>query len=237
MPASPPSGLTKADASLGDAYNAEGYWSSLSARGYTLDNRYNYRRDGLPINAETAIALDNKERLELLKGTSGLQAGTSAPGGLVNLVVKRPNGNHRQAAHRRREAGSVLGRRRHRPALRRRRPHRLAPQRRHERLDPLVRNTRGQRSSAGPGRRLAAEPDTLLQAEIESSHQRQPSVAGYSMLGDTVAQRRRHRPAPQPERPALAPERGVRNGSTASLRLVQALARDWRFSAHACSSG
>ena len=54
--------LTKADASLGDAYNADGYWASLSARGYTLDNRYNYRRDGLPINAETAIALDNKER-------------------------------------------------------------------------------------------------------------------------------------------------------------------------------
>ncbi len=137
--------LTKADASLGDAYNADGYWSSLSARGYTLDNRYNYRRDGLPINAETAIGLDNKERLELLKGTSGLQAGTSAPGGLINLVVKRPNGTLRQARVEVREAGSVLGAvdvgqrfgadsrigLRLNAAL--------------EKLDPLVRNTRGRR--------------------------------------------------------------------------------------------
>ena len=36
------------------------------------------------------IAQGNKEALEVLKGSSGLQAGTSAPGGLVNLVVKRP---------------------------------------------------------------------------------------------------------------------------------------------------
>jgi iron complex outermembrane recepter protein len=84
--------LTRLDASIADAYNADGYWAILSARGYTLDNRFNYRRDGLPINAETAVALDNKERIEVLKGTSGIQAGTSAPGGLVNLVVKRPMG-------------------------------------------------------------------------------------------------------------------------------------------------
>ena len=59
-------------------------------RGFVLDNRFNFRRDGLPINAETSIPLDNKERIEILKGTSGIQAGTSAPGGLVNYVVKRP---------------------------------------------------------------------------------------------------------------------------------------------------
>jgi iron complex outermembrane receptor protein len=53
---------------------------------------YNYRRDGLPINAETALPWPTRNALELLKGTSGIQAGTSAPGGLVNLVVKRPTG-------------------------------------------------------------------------------------------------------------------------------------------------
>jgi iron complex outermembrane receptor protein len=73
-----------------DAYNAPGYWDFLSIRGFTLDNRFNYRREGLPISAETSIPLDNKERIEILKGTSGIQAGTSAPGGLVNYVVKRP---------------------------------------------------------------------------------------------------------------------------------------------------
>ncbi len=101
------SGLTRLDASASDAYNAEGYWSNLSVRGYVLDNRFNYRRDGLPINAETAIALDNKERLELLKGTSGVQAGTSAPGGLLNLVVKRPNGPIRTVRLEARASGST----------------------------------------------------------------------------------------------------------------------------------
>ena len=82
--------LTQFDASLGDAYNSAGYWDYLSIRGFTLDNRFNYRREGLPISAETSIPLDNKERVEILKGTSGIQVGTSAPGGLVNFVVKRP---------------------------------------------------------------------------------------------------------------------------------------------------
>ncbi len=78
------------DASVADSYNSPAYWDVLSVRGYTLDNRYNYRREGLPISAETMIGMDNKERIELFKGTSGIQAGTSAPGGLVNHVVKRP---------------------------------------------------------------------------------------------------------------------------------------------------
>ena len=48
--------LTRVDAGTTDAYNAPGYWGQLAVRGFTLDNRFNYRRDGLPINAETVIA-------------------------------------------------------------------------------------------------------------------------------------------------------------------------------------
>jgi len=80
--------VVRIDPAVSDAYNAEGYWDYLTIRGFVLDNRYNYRRDGLPINAETSLPLGNKESVEILKGTSGLQAGTSAPGGLVNFVFK-----------------------------------------------------------------------------------------------------------------------------------------------------
>ncbi len=90
--------ITRLDASFTDAYNAPGYWNQVAVRGYTLDNRFNYRRDGLPINAETVIGQANKQSLEVLKGTSGLQAGTSAPGGLLNLVVKRPRVGVREAS-------------------------------------------------------------------------------------------------------------------------------------------
>src|SRR3989344_5665870 len=66
--------LTKLDASTTDAYNPIGYWDSLNVRGFELDKAYNFRREGLPISAETRIALDNKAGIELLKGTSGMQA-------------------------------------------------------------------------------------------------------------------------------------------------------------------
>ena len=53
--------LTRLDAAVSDAYNADGLLGPASrVRGFTLDNRYNYRRDGLPINAETSLPLDNK---------------------------------------------------------------------------------------------------------------------------------------------------------------------------------
>ncbi len=224
--------LGRVDASVGDAYNAEGYWSSLSVRGYGLDNRFNVRRDGLPINGETAVALENKDRLELLKGTSGVQAGTSAPGGLLNLVVKRPNGEHRTVRLGVRERGSVLGAvdLGHRFGSDGAIGVRLTAA--YEKLDAVVRHTRGERSLLALAVDWQLGRDTLLQAEVESSRQRQPSVAGYSMHGNSV-------PSPH----AIDPRRNlndqpwrqdvVLDGDTASLRWQQRLSERWRLSAHA----
>ena len=225
-------GLTRLDASLGEAYNAEGYWSILSARGYTLDNRGNYRRDGLPINAETAIALDNKERIDLLKGTSGIQAGTSAPGGVVDLVVKRPNGNLRSARVEVREAGAVLvaadlGQRFGVDGV-----FGLRLNAAHERLRPQVRNADGRRSLWALAGDWQVGADTLLQAEVESSRQTQPSVAGFSMLGDAVPDARAVDPRINLNRQPWS-QPVVMNGDTASLRWQQRLSAGWQFTAHA----
>jgi len=230
------SGLVRLDASVADAYNAEGYWSNLAVRGFTLDNRYNYRRDGLPINAETAIALDNKERLELLKGISGMQAGTSAPGGLLNLVVKRPQAGVRELSLQWRQPGSLgvsldLS---ERFGAEQRWGWRLNAA--SERLDPAQRNTRGERSMAALALDWQLSPDTLLQAEIESSRQSQPSVAGHSMLGnrvpDAAAIDRRLNLNDQAWRQPV-----VFNGNTASLRVQHRLSEDWSLSAHAMQQG
>jgi iron complex outermembrane receptor protein len=78
------------DASLSDAYNAVGYAEQFSIRGFKLDNATSYRKDGMAIPGDTQIPLENKERIEVLKGLSGLQAGVSAPGGMINYVTKRP---------------------------------------------------------------------------------------------------------------------------------------------------
>jgi iron complex outermembrane receptor protein len=173
--------ITRLDAGITDAYNAPGYINQLAVRGFTLDNRFNLRRDGLPINAETAIGATNKERLEVLKGTSGLQAGTSAPGGLVNLVVKRPRERVREASLAftqdgtlevaldvGQRSGSGPGWRVNLDAAR---------------LDPQTRRSRGERWLAAAAVDMRLGASMLIEAEIEGSRQSQPSTPGFSLLG------------------------------------------------------
>jgi iron complex outermembrane receptor protein len=80
----------KFDASVNEAYNAIGYAEQFSIRGFALDNASSYRKDGFAIPGDASIPLENKERLEILKGISGLQAGFTTPGGILNYVTKRP---------------------------------------------------------------------------------------------------------------------------------------------------
>ncbi|MET3137496.1 iron complex outermembrane receptor protein [Undibacterium sp. GrIS 1.2] len=80
----------KFDASVNDAYNAVGYSEQFSIRGFALDNTSSYRKDGLAIPGDASIPLENKERIEILKGLAGFQAGFATPGGIVNYVTKRP---------------------------------------------------------------------------------------------------------------------------------------------------
>lgn len=225
------SDLTRLDASLSDSYNSEGYWSFLSVRGYTLDNRFNYRRDGLPINAETSIGLVNKERVEVLKGTSGIQAGTSAPGGLVNFVVKRPDANVRSASLDWRENGSVdvsadLSQRFGSDEA-----FGLRVNAAYDHLDPQTRSLEGHRRQLAVAGDWRLSPDTLIEAEFEHSLQSQPSVPGFSLLGNTLPSASRIDPRTNlNNQPWSQPV--VMEGNTASLRLQQRLSADWRFTAH-----
>ncbi len=225
-------GLTRLDASLGDAYNADGYWAQLSSRGYALDNRFNYRRDGLPINAETAIALDNKERIEVLKGTSGIQAGSSAPGGLVNLVVKRPAGSIRNARLELRAPGDVLGAVDLGERFGSQGQFGVRVNAAAERLEATARPSRGERGLFALAADWQLAPDSLLQAEVESSHQRQPSVVGFSLLGNQVPPARSVDPRVNlNDQPWGRPV--VLDGNTASMRWQQRLSDDWRLTAQA----
>lgn len=228
--------LLKFDASSADAYNSAGYWDFISVRGFTLDNRYNYRREGLPISAETSIALDNKERVEILKGTSGIQAGTSAPGGLVNYVVKRPTENDLRSIRvetandggallaldlgGRFGQGKVLG----------------------YRLNAAIEDIASPIDQLDGKRHLLAlafdwrtSKNSLLEAEVEHSRRSQPSLPGLSVTGSTL-------PAPNPylninNQPWSQPV--VLQGLTGSLRYTQGLddllGRGWRVQVQAAS--
>jgi iron complex outermembrane recepter protein len=226
--------LTRLDAGITDAYNPPGYWSQLAVRGFTLDNRFNYRRDGLPINAETVIAAGNKQALEVLKGTSGLQAGTSAPGGLLNLVVKRPQDHVRQATLTFEEPGSVgvavdVG---DRAGLDNSMGWRVNASA--NRLSPNVRNSKGNSHMLAAAVDARLGSGSLLEAEFELSHQSQPSVPGFSLLGARL-----------PAASSVDPRINLNNqdwslpvvfdGRTTSLRYTQNLSDGVDFIAHAMS--
>jgi len=222
--------LVRFDASVADAYNAEGYIDYLTVRGFVIDNRFNYRRDGLPINAETSIPLENKARVDVLKGLSGMQAGTSAPGGLVDYVVKRPlDGSLSSAFLEWRERSSVLGA----VDLSRRFGENSAFGLRlnaaAEHIEPIVRDARGNRNVLALAGDWRFGAGTLVEAEAETSHRSQPSVPGFSLLGNRV-------PAvPDPrinlnDQPWSLPV--VFDATTASLRVTQKLGSDWRIVAH-----
>jgi iron complex outermembrane recepter protein len=213
------------DASVGDAYNSLGYFAQLQVRGFELDTRFNLRRDGLPISGQTGLDLFNKAAVELLKGASGLQAGTSAPSGLLNLVVKRPDaarldlqlgweqpGTYTAALDWARRAGAFGWRLNASGA----------------RLDPWLKNSRGTRQALALAGDWRFNADTLLEVEWERSHQSQPSQPGFSLLGNRL-----------PSAHELDLSRNLNDASWrlpvvfdndfGSLRLTRKLAPDWRL--------
>jgi len=222
--------LTKLDASTTDSYNAVGYWDSLSIRGFTLSNAYNWRREGLPINAETRIALDNKAAVELFKGTSGMQAGVSSPGGLVNLLIKRPEGRVRSALFSVQDSGAILGA----VDLSERFGSPQAPQAfglrinaAAERLATAIDQTRGRRQLLAAAGDWLVSPDTKIEAEFERSTHSQPSAPGFSLLGDRLPSAKDVDPGINLNRqPWTQPV--VFRGDTATLRWTQALTTGWR---------
>ncbi len=226
------SGLTKLDASVSDSYNAVGYWSQLKVRGFDLDNRFNLRRDGLPINGETSLSLANKTAVEVLKGSSGMQAGTSAPAGLVNLVVKRPlNEDATTLTVGAIQGGTVEASVDHSQRFGASREFGLRVNVAAAHLDPTLRSSQGRSHTAALAADWRVSADTLVEAEVEFNRQSQPSQDGFSLLGDTLPDARRVDPNLNlNNQPWTLPV--VFDNTHASLRVQQKLAGDWRAQAH-----
>ncbi|MEI8156118.1 MAG: TonB-dependent siderophore receptor [Burkholderiales bacterium] len=177
----------KLDASLADSYNTTGYIEGLSVRGFLLDQGNNFMRNGLPVSNYAPIALENKERIEVLKGVAGLQSGVSAPGGLVNFVTKAPqrdafttasigaDGNGGSKVHLdTNTAWGAVGVRVNLAA---------------EDLRTQFDRADGKREFASVALATMATPGTKLSADLEYHHKRQPSVPGLGLLdanGDGV---------------------------------------------------
>jgi len=63
---------------------------NLSIRGVQTENRTSFRLNGgLPVNNLVEMPMEDKERVEALKGSSALYYGFTSPAGVVNMVTKR----------------------------------------------------------------------------------------------------------------------------------------------------
>lgn len=231
------SDLERTQASVGNGGALAGYLDSMSIRGLVIDSTHNYRRDGLPIQGGTRLALDAVSRVEVMEGLSGMQAGQSSPGGLVNMVVKRPDGRLRHADIALDQRGGLLtavdvGNHWRATDDADDAPHtgwrlNLAQ----ERLHPAYDGGQGQRHNVALAVGAALTRDDLLEAEVEHNRHRQAGQAALSMTGLRL-------PSPQDVSPRLnlnaqpwsQPLRT--EGTTGSLRWRHQFDGGWQGTVH-----
>lgn len=176
----------KYDASVSDSYNAVGYAEQFAIRGFALDNDASYRKNGIAIPNDTQIPLENKERIEVLKGLAGLQAGVTAPGGIINYVTKRPTSKDlRSATVEVSERGTLYG------AVDlggrfedRRFGYRINAA--GEDIHPYVRGANGSREFVSGAFDWQISPDALLQLDFDYQHKSQKSVPGFQLIRNEV---------------------------------------------------
>lgn len=67
-------------------------YDNIAIRGILVENRTSYRLNGsLPIINLVDLPLENKARVEVLKGVGALYYGFAPPSGIINMTTKRPD--------------------------------------------------------------------------------------------------------------------------------------------------
>lgn len=171
------------DASVGRNYTPVGYYESFSIRGFALDSATAYKINGMAMASEANIALENKERVEIIKGISALEAGILSPGGLINYVTKRANQDVNSISVGYGEKGSFsqaidVGRKQTNDSSLGYRIN-LA----HEDYKPYVSAAKGYRNFASLALDISPSAKSKWETDIDYQKRSQFSVPGYQLLG------------------------------------------------------
>jgi iron complex outermembrane receptor protein len=172
------------DASVGDSYAPIGYYENFVVRGFSLNAASSYKINGRTITGEQNVALENKQRVELLKGLSGLQSGISEPSGVINYVTKRPEDvrsvtvstDDRGSGYLATDVGGWFGSEQQ---------FGLRANVAHEDLNAYVEHANGHRDFLSLAFDWNISPDAVLQLDAEYQNKQQRSVPGYQLLGGT----------------------------------------------------
>lgn len=180
------SDLASQDASLGEGYMPIGYYGNIVSRGFALDSANGYLLNGQTVRGEQNIALENKQRVEVLKGVASLYSPMATPGGVVNYVTKRPEDVRSVSMHAN-QYGQIgahvdvggfstsqdLGYR-----------FNLAT----EKLKPYIKAADGERYFAALALDYQFNPQQKLEIDAEWQRQSQYSVAGYQLFNGNLPQ-------------------------------------------------
>ncbi|MBB3228055.1 iron complex outermembrane receptor protein [Luteibacter sp. Sphag1AF] len=175
--------LVRSDASIGDNYAPVGYYQDVAIRGFPLDLATGFRFNGGMMSAEQPLALEDKQRVEVLKGLGGIESGVVAPGGLINYVSKRPEDVARATlgtdSHGSRYAALDVG-----GWLTRTFGVRINAAQ--DNTHSYIEHANGRRSFLSVAADWKIDDNTTLQLDSDYQHSGQRSASGYQLLGGTV---------------------------------------------------
>jgi iron complex outermembrane receptor protein len=179
------SDVVKNDASIGEDYAPVGYYGDFEIRGFPIDLATGLQINGMTIAGEQDVPLENKERVEFLKGIAGVESGVASAGGLINYVTKRPAAvkamdlatDHRGSTFTAIDLGALLGSRKQ-VGVR----VNLAG----EDMQSYVNDANGWRAAGAASADWKISPKAILKGDFEYQHKVQRSVCGYQLLGGTT---------------------------------------------------
>jgi iron complex outermembrane recepter protein len=179
------SDVVKNDASVGDDYVPVGYYGVYEIRGFAIDLATGLEINGMTISGEQDVPLENKERVEVLKGIAGVESGVAAAGGLIDYVTKRPAAikaldlatDHRGSAYGAADLGWLLGSRKQVGTR-----FNLAG----ERIASYMNDTNGWRAVGAGAADWRLSPKAILKGDFEYQHKTERDGSGYQLLGGTT---------------------------------------------------
>ena len=178
------SDVVKNDASVGEDYAPVGYYGDFQIRGFPLDLATALQINGLTIAGEQDVPLENKQRVEIIKGIAGLESGIASSGGVINYATTEPYHGLRPSIdlatdHRGSSYGStqfLL------PGLH----DGLLITAAAEDIHTYVEHADGWRGMGAADGRWQLGTATQLTTNFEYQHKVQRSEAGYQLLGGTL---------------------------------------------------
>jgi iron complex outermembrane receptor protein len=179
------SDVVKNDASIGEDYAPVGYYGDYEIRGFTIDLATGLQINGMTIAGEQDVPLENKERVEFLKGIAGVETGVASAGGLIDYVTKRPATveavdlatDHRGSGYGAVDLGSLFGAQKQVGAR-----VNLAG----EKIESYVNGADGWRAAGAGSADWKLTPKATLKGDFEYQHKVERSVCGYQLLGGTT---------------------------------------------------